>query len=547
MNNDKTTHDRMREYAENYMEQIFYFALKKTGNYHEAEELTSDISMNILSALHSGTIPRNFSAWIWQIARNRYCFWAQQKHRHSENQASSEALMENISNDDKDIADILVHEEELALLRRELAFVSSDYRNIVAMYYLENRKVSDIAERLQLPGGTVVSKLHRARNILREGMRMTRKFGKRSYDPEKFRFSVICNRKGNAGEPWCYMNSKLHQNIYLEGYDDPKTAETFALELGVALPYMEDELERLTRASLLTKKDNRYETAFPIISKDALAQIHSYYGVLMPKLVPLLEENIDRFTDQYRESGDSYYGEYQSYEQAKWTLLLMTYTDLYTLCGNSPKTPLGNTPRPAHGIWDVYATEQADFLPCQVGFTHMADSLYQYLIGYGNLMRKTLLPTAEEAIALCNLVRGEAYDKKLAKKLISYGYVKRIGHADIPAVAVFRKNSNENFLAFCKKGIFSKTFREHARRRKILHENILTLLSEMNQCVYDILYRDLPKNIRNNEKFIQALLYSYCNQGGSFTLGYILETALADGWLRYDENIPPSVGAYVKI
>ena len=80
-----------------------------------------------------------------------------------------------------------------------------------------------------------------------------------------------------------------------------------------------------------------------------------------------------------------------------------------------------------------------------------------------------------------------------------------------------------------------------------MHENILTLLSEMNQCVYDILYRDLPKNIRNNEKFIQALLYSYCNQGGSFTLGYILETALADGWLRYDENIPPSVGAYVKI
>ena len=544
----KTNQDRMREYAENYMEKIFYFTLKKTGNYHEAEELTSDISVNVLSALHKGTVPENFSAWIWQIARNRYCFWAEQKRRRTENQISSEDLIEDVSNEDKDVSDITVHEEDLALLRRELAFIASDYRNIVAMYYLENQKISDISKRLQMPEGTVVSKLHRARNILREGMQMTRTFGKRSYDPEKFHFSGICNRKGDSGEPWCYMKSKLHQNIYLEGYGDPKTAETFALELGVALPYMEDELERLTRASLLTKRDNRYETAFPIISKEALAQIHAYYGVLMPKMVPLLEENIDRFTEQYRESGHSYYGDYLSYEQAKWALLLITYSDLYTLCKDSPKTLLGNTARPSHGNWDVYAMEQADFLPpCQVGFSHMADGLYLYCIGYGDLWKKTPFPTASEAIALCNLIRGKKYEKAHIEKLLSYGFVKQTGKDYIPTIAVFRKDRNENFLNFCKKGIFNQTFLAHAYRRKTLHENILALISEMNQRVYDILYHDLPKNIRSDEKFVQALVHSYCNLGGSFTLGYVLESALADGWLRYDENTPPTVGAYVKI
>ena len=548
MNDKQSQKNLMHEYAEQYMEKIFYFVLKKTGNHHEAEELTSDISLNILSALHNGTIPQNFSAWIWQIARNRYCFWAGQKHRRAENQVSTEDLMENIPNEDKNVADILVHKEDLALLRRELAFIASDYRNIVAMYYLENQKVSDIAERLQLPEGTVVSKLHRARNILREGMQMTRTFGKRSYDPEKFHFSGICNRKGDSGEPWCYMKSKLHQNIYLEGYGDPKTAEMFALELGVALPYMEDELERLTRASLLTRRDNRYETAFPIISKEALSQIHAYYGVLMPKLVPLLEENIDRFTEQYKESGHSYYGEYVSYEQAKWTLLLITYSDLYTLCKDSPKTLLGNTPRPAHGIWDVYAMEQADFLPpCQVGFSHMADGLYLYCIGYGDLLKKTPFPTAAEAITLCNLIRGKKYEKTHIEKLLSYGFVKQTGKDYVPTIAVFRKDRNESFLNFCKKGIFNKTFLEHAHRRKILHENILALISEMNQHVYGILYRDLPKNIRRDEKFVQALVHSYCNLGGSFTLGYVLESALADGWLRYDENTASTVGAYVKI
>lgn len=548
MSDNRRKQDLMHEYAEQYMEKIFYFALKKTGDSHEAEELTSDISLNILYALHSGTAPRSFPAWIWQIARNRYCFWTEQKHRSLENQFSSEDLNTDIYSNDKNIEDIVIHEEELSLLRRELAFIASDYRNIVAMYYLENQKVSDIAERLQLSEGTVVSKLHRARNILREGMQMTRTFGKRSYDPEKFHFSGICNRKGDSGEPWCYMKSKLHQNIYLEGYGEPKTAETYALELGVALPYMEDELERLTRASLLTKRDNRYETAFPIISKEALAQIHAYYGVLMPKLVPLLEENIDRFTEQYKESGHSYYGEYLSYEQAKWTLLLITYSDLYTLCQDSPKTLLGNTSRPAHGIWDVYAMEQADFLPpCQVGFSHMADGLYLYCIGYGDLLKKTPFPTAAEAIALCNLIRGKKYEKSHIEKLLSYGFVKQTEKDYVPTIAVFRKDRNESFLNFCKKGIFNKTFLEHAHRRKILHENILALISEMNQHVYDILYRDLPKNIRRDEKFVQALVHSYCNLGGSFTLGYILESAISDGWLRYDENTPPSIGAFVKI
>jgi hypothetical protein len=46
---------------------------------------------------------------------------------------------------------------------------------------------------------------------------------------------------------------------------------------------------------------------------------------------------------------------------------------------------------------------------------------------------------------------------------------------------------------------------------------------------------------------IRSLLRTYCSLGGSFTLGYILEAALTDGWLSYDENALPTVGVYVKI
>lgn len=69
----------LEKYVAEYFEKLFYFCLKKTGDSHEAEELTSDITLNIVAALRKGTIPVNFPAWVWQIARNRYSIWADRR------------------------------------------------------------------------------------------------------------------------------------------------------------------------------------------------------------------------------------------------------------------------------------------------------------------------------------------------------------------------------------------------------------------------------------------------------------------------------------
>lgn len=39
------------EFTEEYMEKLFYFCLKKTGNHTEAEDLTQDIALQIITAL----------------------------------------------------------------------------------------------------------------------------------------------------------------------------------------------------------------------------------------------------------------------------------------------------------------------------------------------------------------------------------------------------------------------------------------------------------------------------------------------------------------
>ena len=262
----------MEEFASSYMEKLFYFCLKKTGNSHDAEDLTSDIALNILSALEKGTLPTSFSAWVWRIARNRYSVWAERRHVARESVSGADVSEFEVADGDETLEEELIHRETLALLRRELAFISADYRNIVIAYYVDETRVQDIAKKLDLPEGTVKSKLFRARKILKEGMNMAREFGIRSYRPEDVDFSSSGSQP--SGLPWSAVQRKIPKNILLAASNNPSTAEELAMELGVALPYMEEEISLLHKATLLDKVDDKYVTSFFIIDKQTRLSIY---------------------------------------------------------------------------------------------------------------------------------------------------------------------------------------------------------------------------------------------------------------------------------
>ena len=259
--------------VEDYAEKIFYFCLKKTGNAHEAEDLTSDILLNVIAALRKGAAPEYFSAWVWRIARNRYSVWTDKKHKHAESVSGADIGDFELEDKAAGLEEALIHDAQLQQLRRELAFISSDYRNIVVAYYMQSRKISDIALSLDLPEGTVMSKLHRARKTLKEGMNMAREFGKRSYDPEAISFCTSGNQP--SGLPLSAVRRKIPVNILCEAHNNPSTLQELALELGIAVPYMEEEVELLVKAELLKKLDHgEYLTNFFITPKECQNEIN---------------------------------------------------------------------------------------------------------------------------------------------------------------------------------------------------------------------------------------------------------------------------------
>ena len=278
----KTNVSLINEFVDNYMEKLFYFCLKKTSNTVEAEDLTQDISLQIITALNKGTVPISFSAWVWQIARNRYSLWAKVKHKRNDTISTSDISDYEIAEDSKTTLDEMICAEQIALLRRELAFIKSDYREIVVAYYIENKSIREIALSLSLPENTVKSKLFRARVILKEGMEMAREFGKRSYNPEDIIYTNVCTRPGELGQPWTLMDPKLNQNVFLACYDNPMTVEELAIEVGVALPYMEDVVNYLTSQMLLIKTGDKYVTNFPINSPKSKSPVMFASAIATP-------------------------------------------------------------------------------------------------------------------------------------------------------------------------------------------------------------------------------------------------------------------------
>ena len=546
--------DRLiNEFAENFMEKLFYFCLKKTGSHIDAEYLTQDIALQIITALNRGTIPTSFSAWVWQIARNRYSVWAKEKHSRNESVTGSDIGDYEIADESETILDEMIHTEQMALLRRELAFIKSDYRNIVVAYYIENKSVRDIAASLSISISAVQQRLHRARIILKEGMDMERKFGKLSYNPENIAF-VMNGMVGKNGEPWNYISRLLCKNILLAAYRTPSTAEELAMEVGVALPYMEEELSTLVEATLMKKNGNRYETNIFIVSAEAQEKIYAHLRGITPELtkavIEAMEYDIKWRNDNYPE----WHERYQPYEDMKWALL-MTETDAinsYTLkpfdknvSDFSNIGPWGHTLRPNGGEWDLLGMEnyhgnKPDFVGLSGCVSNPDEKdlpeiwFRQYKFKFAGIEDRTPpflnYADGQAMVAVANGKSAEV-DKTILKRLESYGYIKSTDEGYIPTIMVMYRDKSRKMPQDVRQE-FEKL---RCKATEIATRHYLFCREQI--------YKEIPNLLKEDEFQIDHACANI------FAIrGAILEEAIKQGYLSFDKsNEKQILGAYLII
>lgn len=483
------------------METLFYFCLRKTSSADEAAELSQDIALAALDALHRGAKIDHMPGWFWQIARNRYARWAERRHKIRDTAAESDITAYEIAESDGDLSDAMVRAEELSILRRELAFVRREYREILVAYYLENRPIRDIASSLSLSVNAVQQRLSRARKTVKEGMDMAREFGVRSYQPENVNFTMN-GRVGKKGQPWTILTHLLYKNIFLELSGNPETAEEVSIALGIALPYMEDELAFLVREQLVKKTGERYETDFPIVSREEQRAAHEKSLAVAGPLTDTLCAIVDTYAAN---GGAKACFDTISYENAKWALLARVFDELE--CAEYAKNP----DRPDDGAWTVTGYEIIDweephFVGMHGGLTYEeteAIQFWQYKFQWQNLWNNTpTFLTVPEAQTLRDTATGHAdkCDPATLARLISYGYFRRDGDRLTPLFVRLDPDAAETYGA----DVAGKLHTLAQKAREMFREN--------------------PK----------------------LTRGYVIDEAIARGWLRYDGTLP-CVGAYLVV
>lgn len=276
------------------MRTIFAFSLSRTPNREEAEDLSQEIVKEVLKSSNSLRDEQAFYAWMWAIANNVYKGYLRNRKK-VEHCDIDENLVDSLCELPETV---MVKNEELNILRRELTLLSENYRKVSIMYYIDNQNCNHISQKLDISLEMVKYLLFKSRKILREGMNMSREYGEKSYNPGVFNIDVWMDEM----EYMLYYNlfeRKLPGNILLSAYYNPITVGELSVELGVSAPYLEDEIEILMKHNLIKQLHNaRYQTNIIIFTKgcddDIYTKTSNIFSEASEELSQFIERNEDR-------------------------------------------------------------------------------------------------------------------------------------------------------------------------------------------------------------------------------------------------------------
>ena len=143
---------------------VFNVAYKFVGKHDEAEDLTQDIFLKIFKALHTFDRRANFQTWIISISRNLCIdhYRSVRKERQTIAREVDTTDLQPASRERTPYA-LAEHRDLRAQLKQALETLPSTLRTAVVLRDLQELSYQEIADQLQLPEGTVKSRINRGR------------------------------------------------------------------------------------------------------------------------------------------------------------------------------------------------------------------------------------------------------------------------------------------------------------------------------------------------------------------------------------------------
>lgn len=150
----------VQQLVDEYYTALYRYAYRLSGTASEAEDLTQEAFCKAQVQMAQLRDPGRAKSWLFSILRNAYLHRVRSQRQHRQISLDSAG----------DLAEPLpepLPEVEPERLQQALAELPEVFRTPVILYYFEEFSYRDIAEQMDLPLGTVMSRLARAKGYLR--------------------------------------------------------------------------------------------------------------------------------------------------------------------------------------------------------------------------------------------------------------------------------------------------------------------------------------------------------------------------------------------
>ncbi len=153
--------DAFRELVRTWEKRLFYYIRRLVDDEQDAWQILQDTWVKVLSGIKKLREPHKLPSWLYTIARNTAI-------GHLRKEYTRQALAEHNTAlcDIEDTANNIAF-DDAQQVHFSLGEISLHHREVLTLFFLQDLAIEEIAEVLQIPPGTVKSRLFHAKRALK--------------------------------------------------------------------------------------------------------------------------------------------------------------------------------------------------------------------------------------------------------------------------------------------------------------------------------------------------------------------------------------------
>ena len=151
--------DRYQDKLDRYIKRISNFSQE------EREDILQDVFISLYENINSFNPSLKFSSWIYRIAHNHSVSrWRKYKKENMDIALDdAESLLAKVLSDESDVIEEIEAKEKHDLIHSVLLKIPDNYREILILYFMENKSYEEISDILRIPKSTVGTQIRRAK------------------------------------------------------------------------------------------------------------------------------------------------------------------------------------------------------------------------------------------------------------------------------------------------------------------------------------------------------------------------------------------------